>query len=162
VSPAVGFGAAAGLGLAMIASVILPGRPSLAQALHALTPPAVSADRPPAEPGGWAARAGQPLVPLLAAVGLPRPGLSADLHLCGRSRQRHAAEQATAILTGLAAPNLLATAAWAAGAPLGWALPAWASLVAAVAGGAGLGHGWDRRSPRAYAPKVTPHRPSSA
>jgi Flp pilus assembly protein TadB len=126
------FGALAGLGLLLAASGMWPARASLAQMLHAVHPPAARLPRPGLEPGGWAARFGRPLAPLLAGFGLPRPSLAADLRLCDRSPGRHAAEQATAILAGLAAPYLLVGLLWAAGLPVGWVLPVWLSLIAAV------------------------------
>jgi tight adherence protein C len=133
---ALGFGALAGCGILLAYSGLVPRRASLAQVLHAITPPAPISAGPRLEPGGWAARAGRPLVPVLAALGLPRRSLAADLAVCDRSGQRHAAEQATAAVTGLAAPPLLATLLWAAGSPTGWTLPAWSSLAAGVAAAA--------------------------
>jgi Flp pilus assembly protein TadB len=131
-----GFGVLFGCGILLAYSGLVPRRASLAQVLHAITPPAPTLVGPRPEPGGWAARVGRPLAPLLAMLGLPRPTLAADLAVCDRSPQRHAAEQATAIVAGLAAPHLLAALLWAAGSPIGWTLPAWTSLAAAVAAGA--------------------------
>jgi hypothetical protein len=125
------FGAAAGLGLLLAASGRWPARASLAQLLAAVDPPATRPPQAGLEPGGWAERAGRPLAPLLAAFGLPRASLAADLHLCGRAPVRHAAEQATAILAGLTAPYVLVAALWAAGLPVGWVLPVWLSLIGA-------------------------------
>jgi hypothetical protein len=51
-----------------------------------------------------------------------------------RTRQRHAAEQATAIAAGLLGPNLLFGLLWVAGARPGWVLPVWLSLAGAVVG----------------------------
>jgi Flp pilus assembly protein TadB len=130
------FGAAAGIGLVMVASVVVPPRPDLARTLQAVNPPTVSAAPTADQQARWGWEGiGRRLLPLLSALGLPRPALAADLALCGRSPQRHAAEQACAVLTGLAVPNLAAAAAWAAGAPLSWTLPLWTSLAAAVAAG---------------------------
>lgn len=125
------FGAAAGAGLLMIASVLVPRPAPLARVLAARNPPPA----PPAANGhtGWTTRVGRPLVPLLAGIGLPRPRLAADLRVCGRDREQHAAIQATAILAALLCPPLLAAAAWAVGWWPGWLPPLWASLVAAPA-----------------------------
>jgi tight adherence protein C len=133
---ALGFGAVAGLGVAMMLSALLPARPSLAQALRTLNPPvAPIAPRAAYRAGGWSARLGRPLVPLLNSLGLPRRSLAADLELCEHSPSRHAAEQASAVVVGLVTPPLAAAALWAGGVQLGWTLPVWASLVcAAVAG----------------------------
>jgi hypothetical protein len=77
-----GTGTGAALGVLMIASVLLPRRVSLAEVLAVRDVPALAAPVE-VETAGWAARLGRPLVPLLATVGLPRAGLSADLELCG-------------------------------------------------------------------------------
>ena len=131
---ALGFGALAGVGVAMMLSVMFPARPSLAQALRALNPPAAPiVPRTPYRPGGWAARAGRPLVPVLGWLGLPRRSLAADLELCERSPTRHAAEQATAAIAGLVVPPLAAAVLAAAGVQISWRLPVWASLVCGVA-----------------------------
>jgi tight adherence protein C len=133
VIPALASGAVAGLGLALVISAWFPARPSLAHAMQALNPPA--APITPAghyQPGGWAARAGKWLVPMLATLGLPRRSLAADLELCERDPARHAAEQATAAVVGLALPPLVVAGLWAGGVNIGWALPAWASLGCAV------------------------------
>jgi Flp pilus assembly protein TadB len=132
VTAALGFGAVAGIGLVLALSVVLPPRPSLVQALRALNPPAAPVvPRTAYQPGGWAARAGRPFVPLLGSLGLPRRGLAADLELCDRDPTRHAAEQATAAVAGLVAPPLVAAALWAGGVQVGWSLPLSASLVCA-------------------------------
>jgi Flp pilus assembly protein TadB len=133
VTAAIVFGATAGIGLLMIASVLAPRRVSLAEVLAVRDLPTVAAPVD-SEAGGWAARLGRPLVPLLAAAGLPRASLAADLALCGRSRQRHAAEQATAIAAGLVGPHLLVGLGWLAGLRPSWVLPLWVSLAGAVLG----------------------------
>jgi Flp pilus assembly protein TadB len=130
------FGALAGVGLLMIASVLVPRRVSLGEVLAVRNPPpAPLTPRPDERPAGRAARVGRPLVPLLAAAGLPRPSLSADLHVCGRNAGRHTAGQATAIAAALVGPPLLAGLAWVAGWSPGWLPPLWASLVAAPVAG---------------------------
>jgi Flp pilus assembly protein TadB len=130
------FGALAGVGLLMIASVLAPRRVTLAEVLAVRNPPPAPLTAQPDEPAaGWADRIGGPLVPLLAAAGLPRPSLAGDLHVCGRQPRRHAAAQATAILAALSGPPLLAGLAWAGGWSPGWQPPLWASLAAAPAAG---------------------------
>lgn len=128
---AIVFGTGAALGVLMIASVLVPRRVTLAEVLAVREVPTITVPVE-VEAAGWAARLGRPLVPLLATVGLPRAGLSADLELCGRTRQRHAAEQATAIAAGLLGPHLLFGLLWLAGTRPGWVLPVWLSLAGAV------------------------------
>lgn len=127
------FGTGAALGVLMIASVLVPRRVTLAEVLAVRDVPTITVPLE-VETAGWAARLGRPLVPLLATVGLPRAGLTADLELCGRTRQRHAAEQATAIAAGLLGPHLLFGLLWLAGSRPGWVLPVWLSLAGAVVG----------------------------
>jgi Flp pilus assembly protein TadB len=130
---AIVFGIAAGVGLLMIASVLVPRRVSLVEVMAVRQLPAavVPADT---DARGWAFWLGRPLVPLLTSAGLPRASLAADLALCGRTRQRHAAEQATAVAAGLVGPHLLVGLAWLAGLRPSWVLPLWLSLAGAVLG----------------------------
>ncbi|MGH3681188.1 MAG: type II secretion system F family protein [Natronosporangium sp.] len=137
ISSSILFGALAGVGLLMIASVLVPRRVSLGEVLAVRHRPPPLTVRPGDQAGqwGWAAWLGRPLVPPLAAVGLPRRALMADLRVCGRDVRRHAAEQATAIAAGLVGPPVLAGLVWAAGWSPGWLLPLWACLVAAPVAG---------------------------
>jgi Flp pilus assembly protein TadB len=133
VSLALAAGALAGLGVVLMLSVVFPRPVSLAAALTRLGPEAPPGPDQPA--GSWW---GPVVAPVAAAVGLPRAALAGDLRLCGVDGPAHAAQQAAAALAGLLAPPAAAGLLWTAGAPVGWLLPAWTSLAAAVAGAAAV------------------------
>lgn len=132
-------GLATGLGLALLAAYAFPPRLTLAQAFAALHPPAsvMSAPTRPAiavQPGGRLAGVGQPFVPLLARLGLPRASVRADLGICGRDPSRHLAEQASMALLGFLIPPAFAAVVTLGGTPISWQLPVWASLILAGLG----------------------------
>lgn len=127
-------GAGFGLGLALMARGLFPPKPTLAQALADLN----KAPAPPrilsADDGGWAARAGAPLVGLLQSWNLPGEKVAKDLQVLERAPRRHLAEKAVAALAGLLLLPLLTIALAAAGVALPWTIPAWGSLACAAAG----------------------------
>lgn len=122
------FGAAFGLGVALIARWAFPPAPTLAEALAAL-------NRPPAAPailgvdaGGWATRLGAPMARWLAAANLPGAKVAKDLLVLERAASRHLAEKAVLALFGL----LFAPVIWSVLALLGtdlpWVIPVWGAL----------------------------------
>jgi tight adherence protein C len=126
-------GAGFGLGLLTIAVGLAPRKPSLAEALAAITrAPAALLVIP--DEGGWAARLGRPAVTLLSGLGLPSPAVRRDLAILGRPVERQLAEQATATVIGLllapATAGLLATG----GLGLPWQLPAAGAVILGAAG----------------------------
>ena len=127
-------GVGAGLGIMLLWWAINPPRPPLATALSALTEPALGVGRDERADRGWAARLGGRLVPLLRSAGLPRPALDADLAICDRTAERHAAEQVTAALAGLAVPPAMTGIAALAGAAWPWPVPAVGALMLAGLG----------------------------
>jgi Flp pilus assembly protein TadB len=131
-------GAGTGLGLLLIGYGLWPPRPSLAQILAALhpapTPSTGDSTLAASDRGGWAARLGRVGVPLLNRLGLPRPRTRADLEVCDRDPARHTAEQACAAAIGFVLPMAVAAVLALFGISLGVLVPAWASLLLAVAG----------------------------
>lgn len=127
-------GAGTGLGVLLVWYALFPPRPTLAAALSDLQAPPGRPRHGAAAGGGWASRAGLPLVPALRAAGMPRIAIGDDLAICGQRAEMHLAEQAAAGLTGLLLPPALAAVAAAAGEPWPWAIPAWASIALAAAG----------------------------
>lgn len=126
-------GAGFGLGLLAIARGLTPRKPSLAEALAAISreprPALVAADE-----GGWTARLGSPAVSLLSGLGLPTSGMRRDLAMLGRPAERQLAEQATASLAGLLLPPVLAGVLAVGGIALGWQLPVAGAIALAAAG----------------------------
>lgn len=128
-----GLGAGLGAGLWALAVWAWPPRLDLPTLLRRLDP----APPPPAAPEvapGWPLRMARPLTRVLAAGGLPRPGLAADLAVLQRPAAVHLAYQATATLAGAAAPALAVAVLTGLGAKIGWLPPAWATLLGAAAG----------------------------
>ena len=126
-------GTGLGIGLLITVAGLAPRRPSLADALDAIT----REDRQPlipADSGGWTARAGRPAAGILAAAGLPGQALRRDLAILGRAPERLIAEQATVAVTGLLLPPAATGMLAVAGLPAGWQLPAVGSLLLAAAG----------------------------
>lgn len=126
-----------GAGASGLLAWAFPPRPTLAQALAALHPPATPPARAPSPipgPGdaGWVAALGQPLAPLLVRLGLPRRTVHADLAICGRDPARHRAEQAAMALLGILAVPALAGLLALGGIGLSWQFPAWATLATGV------------------------------
>lgn len=124
-----GFGA----GLLAIVKGLAPRKPSLADALAAVTReprhPLVMTDE-----GSWTSRLGRPAVSVLSGLGLPTSALRRDLALLGRTQERQLAEQATAAIIGLLLPPVLAALLAAAGLALGWQMPAAGAIALAGAG----------------------------
>ncbi|TQS42765.1 type II secretion system F family protein [Cryptosporangium phraense] len=120
-------------GLLLIAAGLRPPRPSLAEELAALHSPASPEFDNPTS-GGWAARLGAPVTPLLAALGLPRRSVRADLAVLGRPRQLHLAEQAVTALAGLFLPPLVTGLFAVAGLGWNWMLPLWTALALSIGG----------------------------
>jgi Flp pilus assembly protein TadB len=132
-------GGLVGLGIWLGYDALIPARPNLPAALsipaNRRTVPAAPSPTMGDERAGWTARAGRPLADALTRIGL---GVGArvrrDLPICGRSPQRHLAEQATTGLLGLLLPPTLAVTLLA----VGHQLPALAwtggAAVLAVAG----------------------------
>ena len=124
---AIALGIVGGLGLLLIATGLIPARPSLAATLASLrhTPPRV---------GGPATGRQRLLSAPLRAAGLPRLRTREDLAVLDRPVANHLADQMLAVLAGLVLPPLAVTVL-SAGGTFGPATPLWVSL----AGGAG---GW--------------------
>ena len=128
-----------GAGAAELLAWAFPRRPTLAQALAALHPPAAEpVSEPPAIPSlpgdGWVAAFGRPFAPLLARVGLPRATVAANLAICGRDPDHHRAEQATMALLGVLAMPALAALLALGGLTVTWQLPVWAALITGTVG----------------------------
>ena len=127
-------GAGFGLGLLAIAWALKPRKPSLAEALTAISrqpsPPPIAAT----DTGGWAARLGRPAVTVLAGLGLPSRPVRRDLAILGRTADRLLAEQATGAITGLLIIPATAVLVAGAGVALPWQLPAAGALALSVAG----------------------------
>ncbi|MDT0307269.1 type II secretion system F family protein [Streptomyces sp. DSM 44917] len=134
--------AGVGLGAWALTVWLWPPRPALAPLIDTVRadagprrPALLPAEASPEAPGGgWAARLGRPLVPLLRAAGLPRPGLTRDLTALGRTVERHLADQAALALAGLLLPTALAALAALGGGTPGWVMPAGGSLALAAGG----------------------------
>lgn len=126
-------GACFGGGLAIIAAGLSPARPTLQEALDALSP---AADDVPSgsTSTGWVSRMGSPLGGLLHRWGLPGARLRADLAVCERDMHTHLAEQAVLAVFGFLLPPLVFAVLGAAGLGMGWQLPLWSSLACAALG----------------------------
>ncbi|KAB8166434.1 secretion system protein [Streptomyces sp. 3MP-14] len=131
--------AGVGLGLWVLAVWLWPPRPALASLVAIVRadggtrrPVLALADEPAAD--GWATRLGRPVIPVLRALGLPRPGLASDLAITGRSIDTHLADQATLALAGLLLPAVFTSLAALGGTESGWVMPAGVSIALAVAG----------------------------
>lgn len=128
------------LGLWLLAVALRPAREdALNVALARLTPqppkPTPTLETPAVEAEErWAVRAGRPLVPLLAASGLPGKRLSADLTALEVSPQRHLAEKATGAVAGLVLPYVVVLLPALLGAGVDWSPWAWLSPLLAAAG----------------------------
>jgi len=127
-------GAGCGLGLWALLVWAAPSRPPLATVLARLhrqpePPPILTADE-----GGWAARAGRRLTPVLKALGLPGTSLGRDLAVLGRDVDAHLAEKATFTILGLLTPAIFALLLALAGASPDPVMP-----VLLAAAGAALG-----------------------
>jgi tight adherence protein C len=129
-------GGLVGAGVWLVVIGLLPVRRPLTDVLAAaLAPPKPAPPLLTARPAqGWSARAGRPLVGFLAAFGLPRASVRADLAVLERPPQQHLAEQATAAVTGLVLGPAVALMTAAAGVALPWQIPVWGGLLLAVAG----------------------------
>jgi tight adherence protein C len=127
------FGLGTGVGLWLIVVGWLPRPPRLDRALDA---PYGHARRAEADAlaSGWAGRWGRPAVRWLTRLGLPLASTRRDLATVDKPVDVHLAEQATAAIFGLLAPPVFATLLALAGMTPGFAMPAAASLVLAVAG----------------------------
>jgi Flp pilus assembly protein TadB len=96
-------GAGIGLGIAAVTGTLVTARPQLADALAAPHQPA--AVHRPAGPNGVARTLGSPAAAALAALGLPRASVRADLAALGRPVHQHLAQQAgLALLATIAGP----------------------------------------------------------
>lgn len=128
------FGAAFGLGIALILRWAFPPAPTLAEALDALNRAPAPTAILGADGGGWAARLGAPMARFLAAANLPGAKVTRDLAVLERAAQRHLAEKAVLALAGL----LFAPVTWSVLAALGtrlpWVVPVWGALGMAAAG----------------------------
>ncbi len=127
-------GAGCGLGLWALLIWAAPPRPPLATVLgrlhhHPAPPPLLAADE-----GGWAARAGRRLTPVLKAVGLPSASVRRDLAVLGRDVDAHLAEKATLTILGLLTPAAFALLLALAGASLDPVMPVLLGLVGAALG----------------------------
>lgn len=127
-------GAGFGLAIALTIYGLYPPRPSLAQAMTALSTSVAPAPILTSDPGGWIARAGAPMASFLAGLGLPSGKVRRDLAILERSLTRHLAEKAMLAVLGLIAPFVLAGFLAVIGAGLGWQLPLWVGLACAAGG----------------------------
>ncbi len=130
---AIVLGAGFGLGLLAIGRGLVPRRLSLAAILAALDRP-VPSETPRDEAAGWMARLGRPLVPALAALGLPTAGVRRDLLVVDGSPQPLLAEKAVAALAGVLVAPAAAVVMSVGGVGVPWLFPAWASLAVGAAG----------------------------
>lgn len=119
------FGGAGG-GLLLVASGLVPARPSLAAAIATLR-------QPPSPRLPRRERLRVALAAPLRAVGLPRPGVRADLAITDRDPAAFLAVQAGLTVLGLVAPAAGVALLNLMGAGIGWATPLW--LGALLAGG---------------------------
>ncbi|MDH6223659.1 type II secretion system F family protein [Streptomyces sp. MJP52] len=130
-------GALFGTGLTALVYGLRPPRPALADVLAALDAPAPVASAAGQRESGadeeWATRLGRRFVPLMRLLGLPTPGLQADLAVCGQDVERHLAGKATCALAGLVMPWLVTTLVRVGlGTDPGWWVPLSGSLALAV------------------------------
>ena len=121
--------AGTGIGLWLIVIGLWPRPLRLDKALAALDPAPEPVAAVPDELAGWDARLGRPAVRYLLRLGLPTERTRRELAAIGKPVGVHLAEQATAAVTGLLVPPLLATLLAAAGVHLGVTMPGVASLV---------------------------------
>jgi tight adherence protein C len=120
-------GAGVGAGLALALSGLMPARPFLATAIHAL-------HRPPAPVPPARRRLRVALVTPLRQLGLPRPATRADLAVLDRDPTGHLARQAGIAGIGLLAPPATIAGLNAIGAHIAWSVPLWLSLLLAAGG----------------------------
>ncbi|KPM50371.1 hypothetical protein ACG83_40220 [Frankia sp. R43] len=129
-------GAGCGLGLWLLWTALRPARPDLEQLLADLrpTPPTLGeADTGPG-PGGWAARAGQPLARHLDPARLLPLTIRRDLVALDRDPSSHLAEKVTSGVVGLFLLPLLTVVLAVAGITLPVLLPTVGALALAIAG----------------------------
>ncbi|WP_035851131.1 type II secretion system F family protein [Kitasatospora azatica] len=107
-----------------------PSVPALAQALTP-TPPAPKPSARTTDAGGWSARLGARMVPLLVLCHLPGKKTVSDLRTLAVPVERHLAEKATSALAGLLIPWLFTALVAMAGLDCSPALPAWGSVALA-------------------------------
>jgi tight adherence protein C len=127
-------GAAVGAGLWAIARGVAPPRLSLAEALGALRRPAKALPGPALDTGGFAARAGRPIVRALGDLRMLGPRVGRDLKVIGRPPEVHVAEKIALGLFGLVLAPATIAALSVGGLRVGWVTPAWAALVLAAIG----------------------------
>jgi Flp pilus assembly protein TadB len=122
----IALGGIAGLGLLLIATGLVPARPSLAATLAGLrqTPPRVDAPTTTRQ---------RLLSAPLRALGLPRLRTREDLAVLDRPVATHLADQMIAVLAGLVLPPLAVTVL-STGSTFGPATPLWVSLAGGVGG----------------------------
>jgi tight adherence protein C len=128
------FGAAFGLGIALMLRWAFPPAPTLAQALDALGRAPATAAILGTTGGGWAAHLGAPLARPLAAANLPGAKVARDLKVLERAPQRHLAEKAVLALAGLLFAPVLWSVLAVLGVRLPWVIPLWGALGVAAAG----------------------------
>ncbi|GAA2063731.1 hypothetical protein GCM10009839_88900 [Catenulispora yoronensis] len=123
-----------GLAVAVLVFGLYPPKPTLAQALSALSAGTAPAPILASKADGWVARAGAPFAGFLAGLGLPGAKARKDLAVLERSTASHLAQKGMLAVLGLGAPLALAALMSAAGSPMGWLMPAWLSAAFAAAG----------------------------
>lgn len=128
------FGGGFGLAVTVLVYGLYPPKPTLAQAMSAMSAPTAPTPILASKADGWVARAGAPLAGFLAGLGLPGAKARKDLAVLERSTTSHLAQKGMLAVLGLGAPLALAALMSAAGTPLGWLLPAWLSAAFAAAG----------------------------
>ena len=122
----IALGGIAGLGLLLIATGLVPARPSLAATLAGLRQPPPRVDAP-------ASGRQRLLSAPLRALGLPRLRTREDLAVLDRPVATHLADQMLAVLAGLILPPLVVTVL-STGSTFGPATPLWVSLAGGIGG----------------------------
>lgn len=120
-------GAAIGAGLLLIGYGLRPPRRSLAEAIEALY-------APPQPVLPWRQRLITAVTAPLAAAGLPRARIRADLAVLDRDPTRHLATQACLAALGLFAPAAVVAVLNSGAATINWAAPLWACLMFGASG----------------------------
>ena len=123
-----------GLAVAVLVFGLYPPKPTLAQAMSALSAGTAPAPILASKADGWVARAGAHFAGFLAGLGLPGARARKDLAVLERSTASHLAQKGMLAVLGLGAPLALAALMSAAGSPMGWLMPAWLSAAFAAAG----------------------------